>query len=124
MSPVRYKVGFYIPEDGIIHSHRRENNKYYDYQTVSNSSHSTAITRTLAAFQRIGELRFDVKACEDNSFHPTLKSYSKVTKTLATGFPVTTLRDVESSSRESSPSNRTIKATHAPMIHYRLHNID
>jgi hypothetical protein len=25
MSPVRYVLGFYIPEDGILHSHRREN---------------------------------------------------------------------------------------------------
>jgi hypothetical protein len=25
MSPVKYELGFYIPEDGILHSHRREN---------------------------------------------------------------------------------------------------
>jgi hypothetical protein len=25
MSPVRYERGFYISEDGILHSHRREN---------------------------------------------------------------------------------------------------
>jgi hypothetical protein len=25
ISPVRYKLGFYIPEDGILHSHRLEN---------------------------------------------------------------------------------------------------
>jgi hypothetical protein len=24
VSPVRYELGFYIPEDGILHSHRRE----------------------------------------------------------------------------------------------------
>jgi hypothetical protein len=29
MSPVRYKLGFYIPEDDILHSHRRENLKSY-----------------------------------------------------------------------------------------------
>jgi hypothetical protein len=29
VSPVRYELGFYIPEDGILHSHRRENLKYY-----------------------------------------------------------------------------------------------
>jgi hypothetical protein len=23
--PVRYEMGFYIPEDGVLHSHRREN---------------------------------------------------------------------------------------------------
>jgi hypothetical protein len=25
VSPVRYELGFYIPEDGILHSHRSEN---------------------------------------------------------------------------------------------------
>jgi hypothetical protein len=25
MSPVKYELGFYIPEDAILHSHRREN---------------------------------------------------------------------------------------------------
>jgi hypothetical protein len=29
MSPVRYELGSYIPEDGILHSHRRENLKSY-----------------------------------------------------------------------------------------------
>jgi hypothetical protein len=29
MSPVRYELGFYIPEDDIIQSHRRENLKSY-----------------------------------------------------------------------------------------------
>jgi hypothetical protein len=26
---VTYELGFYIPEDGILHSHRRENHKSY-----------------------------------------------------------------------------------------------
>jgi hypothetical protein len=29
VSPVRYELSFYIPEDGILHSHRRENLKSY-----------------------------------------------------------------------------------------------
>jgi hypothetical protein len=29
VSPVKYALGFYIPEDGILHSHRRENLKFY-----------------------------------------------------------------------------------------------
>jgi hypothetical protein len=29
MSPVRYEMGFYIPEDDILHSHYRENQKSY-----------------------------------------------------------------------------------------------
>jgi hypothetical protein len=30
MSPVKYELGFYIPEDDILHSHRRENLKSYN----------------------------------------------------------------------------------------------
>jgi hypothetical protein len=29
VSPVKYEMGFYIPEDGILHSHRRGNLKSY-----------------------------------------------------------------------------------------------
>jgi hypothetical protein len=29
VSPVKYELGFYIPEDGILLSHRRENLKSY-----------------------------------------------------------------------------------------------
>jgi hypothetical protein len=29
VSPVKYELCFYIPEDGILHSYRRENIKYY-----------------------------------------------------------------------------------------------
>jgi hypothetical protein len=29
VSPVRYELGFYIPEDDILHSYRRENLKSY-----------------------------------------------------------------------------------------------
>jgi hypothetical protein len=25
VSPVKYKLRFYIPEDGVLHGHRREN---------------------------------------------------------------------------------------------------
>jgi hypothetical protein len=28
VSPVKYELGFYIPDDGTLHSHRRENLKY------------------------------------------------------------------------------------------------
>jgi hypothetical protein len=30
VSPVRYELGFYIPEDRILHSHRRENLKSHN----------------------------------------------------------------------------------------------
>jgi hypothetical protein len=29
VSPVKYKLGFYIPHDDILHSHSRENLKSY-----------------------------------------------------------------------------------------------
>jgi hypothetical protein len=29
VSPVKYELGFYITEDGILHSHRRKNLKSY-----------------------------------------------------------------------------------------------
>jgi hypothetical protein len=29
VSPEKYELDFYIPEDGILHSHRRENLKSY-----------------------------------------------------------------------------------------------
>jgi hypothetical protein len=29
VSPVKYELGSYIPEDGILHSHRRDNLKPY-----------------------------------------------------------------------------------------------
>jgi hypothetical protein len=29
VSPLRYELGFYIPEGGILHSHYRENLKSY-----------------------------------------------------------------------------------------------
>jgi hypothetical protein len=32
VSPVKYELGFYIPEDAILHSHRRENLKSYIFQ--------------------------------------------------------------------------------------------
>jgi hypothetical protein len=31
MSPVRYELGSYIPQDGILHSHRRENLKFVKF---------------------------------------------------------------------------------------------
>jgi hypothetical protein len=29
MSPVRYELGIYVTEDGLLHSHRRANHKSY-----------------------------------------------------------------------------------------------
>jgi hypothetical protein len=35
VSPVKYKLGFYIPEDDILHSHSRENLKSYIEKKVA-----------------------------------------------------------------------------------------
>jgi hypothetical protein len=35
MSPVKYELGFYIPEDGILHSHRREKLRFYKVNKFS-----------------------------------------------------------------------------------------
>jgi hypothetical protein len=35
MSPVKYELGFYIPEDVILHSHSREHLKSYNRYTIS-----------------------------------------------------------------------------------------
>jgi hypothetical protein len=34
VSPVKYELGFYIPEDDILHSHRRGNLKSYMMPTL------------------------------------------------------------------------------------------
>jgi hypothetical protein len=34
MSPVKYELGFFIPEDGILHSHRRDYLKSYNFVHV------------------------------------------------------------------------------------------
>jgi hypothetical protein len=36
VSPVKYELGFYIPEDGILHTHRRENLKSYTLYNLFN----------------------------------------------------------------------------------------
>jgi hypothetical protein len=36
VSPVKYELGFYIPEDDILHSHSRENVTSYMYNTRKN----------------------------------------------------------------------------------------
>jgi hypothetical protein len=35
VSPVKYELGFYIPEDAILHSHCRENLKSYILKSYS-----------------------------------------------------------------------------------------
>jgi hypothetical protein len=46
VSPVRYDLGFYIPEDGVVHSHRRETSNLTKCNITSKACglfHSAAI---------------------------------------------------------------------------------
>jgi hypothetical protein len=40
VSPVSYELGFYIPEDDILHSHRRESLKSYTVKSSSTSRYT------------------------------------------------------------------------------------
>jgi hypothetical protein len=46
VSDVRYELGYYIPEDGVLHNHRRENLKSYITQisSIVNESRDNIIT--------------------------------------------------------------------------------
>jgi hypothetical protein len=56
MSPVRYKLGFYIPEDGILHSHRRENlNPYVVFRLSAKLLPNLALN--FSSGQRFGSVR-------------------------------------------------------------------
>jgi hypothetical protein len=43
VSPLKYELGFYIPEDGILHSHRRENLKSYTGHSISETGCETGV---------------------------------------------------------------------------------
>jgi hypothetical protein len=51
VSPVKYELGFYIPEDGILHSHLRENLRSVKLE-VSNVRFEvfTAVTMKVGVF--------------------------------------------------------------------------
>jgi hypothetical protein len=48
VSPVKYELGFYIPEDDILHSHCRDNLKSYIVTVVSKRSLATDVLRLLS----------------------------------------------------------------------------
>jgi hypothetical protein len=56
-------MGFYIPENGILHSHRRENLKYYINITILHITHRSIfqlgfnISETVASL-RVEPIRF------------------------------------------------------------------
>jgi hypothetical protein len=55
VSPVKYELGFYIPEDDILHSHRRESLKsYMNHIVTANVVPSSLIPSTM----KIEEIHF------------------------------------------------------------------
>jgi hypothetical protein len=52
VSPVRYELGFRIPEDGILHSHRRENLNSYRIIPSSGTLRCVALVITDVSEER------------------------------------------------------------------------
>jgi hypothetical protein len=56
VSPVRYELGFYIPEYDILHSHRRENLRSYIVPTSYREALLSPLLQTAAlSFYTIAE---------------------------------------------------------------------
>jgi hypothetical protein len=64
VSPVRYELGFYIPEDDMLHSHSSENLKSYkdisvcngkEYRHVMNLCTSPYGLRHMEEFEELGD---------------------------------------------------------------------
>jgi hypothetical protein len=53
VSPVRYELGFYISEDGILHSHRRENLKSYTVFLYGEATHRNIHLVFLSSVRRL-----------------------------------------------------------------------
>jgi hypothetical protein len=51
VSPVKYELGFYIPENEILHSHRRENLVSYQIFIAGISTRGIQITDELSWLQ-------------------------------------------------------------------------
>jgi hypothetical protein len=65
VSPVRYELGFYIPEDDILHSHRGENLKSYTFAAYVESlrasrsrCHVDTLVHVAAATAQLKPLRW------------------------------------------------------------------
>jgi hypothetical protein len=61
VSPVKYELSFYIPEDGILHSHRREYLKSQKSRRIRWAGHATQIKRRL----HVGYWRVNQKQREE-----------------------------------------------------------
>jgi hypothetical protein len=72
VSPVRYKLDFYIPEGDILHSHRREDLKSYSPQCKANFWTADESRRLAAACYRefyISTACFRSVLCTSLYFH-------------------------------------------------------
>jgi hypothetical protein len=63
VSPVKYELGFYIPEDDILHSHRRENLKSYEGPYVRRHDTPGSVVRSI-----IGKWRKKASTSLDTSY--------------------------------------------------------
>jgi hypothetical protein len=54
--PVRYELEFYIPEDDILHSHRRENLKSYRHKIVRQAHEPFAVQTKLDAVRAVPDI--------------------------------------------------------------------
>jgi hypothetical protein len=63
---VKYELGFYIPEDGILHSHSRENPKSYVFEPITFLRVSLA-TRFHLILPRCGTLPRVSHVCRPHS---------------------------------------------------------
>jgi hypothetical protein len=53
VSPVRYELGFYIPDDCIFHSHCRENLNHYIASIISPQHYFKSLTRHQTFFNNL-----------------------------------------------------------------------
>jgi hypothetical protein len=65
VSPVKYEMGFYIPEDDILHSHCRENKSYINVSCSAQLGNSAYLYHGSYVTQyRIITLRDDLMICK------------------------------------------------------------
>jgi hypothetical protein len=66
VSPVKYEMGFYIPEDDILHSHRRENLKsYIESRLLLLLSWTTSLYTDLPSASVMNVRRYEIPVGED-----------------------------------------------------------
>jgi hypothetical protein len=69
VSPVKYELGFYIPEDDILHSHRRENLKSYILEATSTTSVITKLAPVVTPLPLVTGKFADINQYVHNAIH-------------------------------------------------------